>query len=123
MRNQNPSQLTEKSRDSSDLPHKKMVFHPFLRLDLEGATTEVLLQGLEFFSVQCGFTAFRLSACGVDGEKVDNRVRAGYVDGSKRSFLFFLIFLSSFLHCIFTIVSFLHSSHRMITDILRPKIY
>ncbi|GFR59584.1 vacuolar protein sorting-associated protein 13B [Elysia marginata] len=65
------AESSEKSRDSSDLPHKKMVFHPFLKFDIEGAGTEVLLQGLEFFSVQCGFTAFKLSACGGDDEKID----------------------------------------------------
>ncbi|GFO46200.1 vacuolar protein sorting-associated protein 13b [Plakobranchus ocellatus] len=68
--------LTEKSRDSSELPHKKMSFHPFLKLDVEGVGIEILLQGLEFFSVGCGITAFRLSTCGecicgIDDEKVD----------------------------------------------------
>ncbi|KAK3772280.1 hypothetical protein RRG08_039097 [Elysia crispata] len=86
--------LTEKSRDSHDLPHKKMVFHPFLKLDIEGAGTEVLLQGLEFFSVQCGFTAFRLSTCGESiktegcntllrgGEPLDQKIGLDYLSNS-----------------------------------------
>ncbi|KAH9494658.1 Vacuolar protein sorting-associated protein 13B [Bulinus truncatus] len=56
--------LTDKSKDSSELSHRKVHFHPFLRLSVDGVGVDVLLQGVNFCSIQCGLTSLKLTTCG-----------------------------------------------------------
>ncbi|XP_035828543.1 vacuolar protein sorting-associated protein 13B [Aplysia californica] len=76
--------LSEKARESSELPHRKIQFHPFLRLSMEGLGLEVVWQGLNFFDVQCGITSLCLTSCGncicgapKDGERKSNILLSG----------------------------------------------
>uniref|UniRef100_A0A2C9K5E4 Chorein N-terminal domain-containing protein n=1 Tax=Biomphalaria glabrata TaxID=6526 RepID=A0A2C9K5E4_BIOGL len=92
--------LTEKSKDSSELPHRKMHFQPFLRLSVDGVGVEVLLQGLLFCSIQCGLTSLKLTTCGncicdvadekiarcntllSGGEELSNKIGLNYISNS-----------------------------------------
>ncbi|XP_055871203.1 intermembrane lipid transfer protein VPS13B-like isoform X3 [Biomphalaria glabrata] len=92
--------LTEKSKDSSELPHRKMHFQPFLRLSIDGVGVEVLLQGLLFCSIQCGLTSLKLTTCGncicdvadekiarcntllSGGEELSNKIGLNYISNS-----------------------------------------
>ncbi|XP_059174786.1 intermembrane lipid transfer protein VPS13B-like [Physella acuta] len=92
--------MTEKSKESSELPHKKMYFHPFLKLCVDGLGLEVLLQGVNFCSIQCGITSLKLTTCGncicdvndektgrcnillSGGEDLDNKIGLNYISNS-----------------------------------------
>ncbi|KAH3830486.1 hypothetical protein DPMN_103730 [Dreissena polymorpha] len=53
---------------------RKIVFRPFLYLESEGLSFEMLMQGLAFFNAQVGITNLSLSSqgvciCGAEGEE------------------------------------------------------
>ena len=70
-------QLTEHTKEKAHYGPKKVSFKPFMYLESEGISLEVLIQGLLFFDVQCGITNLRIFSQGncICGAKTEENSR------------------------------------------------
>ncbi|XP_048244061.1 vacuolar protein sorting-associated protein 13B-like isoform X2 [Haliotis rufescens] len=59
--------LTEKVKESSSqyASTGRINYHPFLYLDSEGLSADILMHGITFFDAQCGVTTLRVSSAGM----------------------------------------------------------
>ncbi|KAK6186959.1 hypothetical protein SNE40_006214 [Patella caerulea] len=80
-------QLSEKIKESEKFKGKNRLFHPFLFLQMEGLSAEILLHGMTFFNAQCGITWFKVQTRGpcVCGENdAEDQRSAMLLSGGER---------------------------------------
>ena len=67
-------QLTEYVKEKVHYGPRKVAFKPFLYLESDGISMEMLMQGLTFFDIQFGVTSLAIYSqgpciCGAEGEE------------------------------------------------------
>ena len=62
---------------------QKLAFHPFMLLEMKGVGVEILMQGMTFFSVQCGVGHVAVSPMGhcICGQPLDSSPEVSYCTG------------------------------------------
>lgn len=66
--------MTEYLKEKAHYGPKKIVFKPFLYLESDGISMEMLMQGITFFDIQFGVTSVAVYSqgpciCGAEGEE------------------------------------------------------